>query len=295
MLRQMVLTAMLVAMATGARADVAQASVTGFDSGVMVTLLDTKAPLTDRQSALAELKRHAEAGDSFAMYDLGSLAHQKRFQDDTVIHYDPGAALMWLTRAFDHGRFTAAFKLAVVHRELGDHLEAMAWLQVYSYYYKGGSTSAKAERPLEASGAVAWLMAALQAALKSVPPETIRQRTIALLETHGAKFEQAPRISSTSADGCVVRPPPKGFRLEGSRRHDPSIIELVATIGPDGSASQSFVMDSVPDPMTAKMGRQFGFAIRCPEVAADSPERHAFVTFNYRGTDPYRVREREPR
>ncbi|AVP97638.1 hypothetical protein C7S18_10700 [Ahniella affigens] len=293
MLKQIALCAAMFVAVTGAHAEDTPAAASDFDSSIMVTLLDMKAPTADRHTALAALKQHAEAGNSFAMYDLGSLVHQTRFKDDAVIRPDPGAALMWLTRAFDNGRFTAAFKLATVHRELGDHLEAMAWLQVYTYYWKGGNRTA--QRSLPTSGAAAWLMARLQAELKSVPEESIRQRTIALLEAHGTKFEQAPATPSDSAEGCDVRPPPKGFRFDGSRRHDPSIVELVARIAPDGSASESFVMDSVPDPMAAKMARQFAFAIRCPEVSADSPERHAFILFNYRGTDPYRSRGRESR
>lgn len=265
------------------------------DTSDLMTVLDSRAPQAEREAAMAKLRESAEAGNSFAMYDLGSLARQTRFKEDPVIRHDPGAALMWLTRAFDHGRLSAAFKLALVHRELGDQLEAMAWLQVHNYYLKGSHLPPDQQRPMPKYGPEARLMATLQEALDHESAETIRQRTIALLQKHGTQFESAKPTPTEDVDGCRVRPPPKGFRATNSRRVEPSVVEIVAIVEPDGSARDIVIMDSSPDFMSANMVRQFGFSIACPKIEEGAGDRRVFVPFRYGGFPKFQTRSRAPR
>ncbi|MBK8283852.1 MAG: hypothetical protein IPK97_02665 [Ahniella sp.] len=223
----------------------------------------------------------ADAGNSYAMYNLGTLARQSRFKDDGVVKYDPGAALMWLTRSFDAGRISAAFKIAVVHRELGDPLEAMGWLQVYSYYLKGGANP-RPEKELGwlRRGPVADLMAKLQVDLKGTGEADIRARTVALLEYHGTRFEAAPRTPYPPIDDCGVKRPPKGFRASVVHPVQSSMVEIVAVVEPDGSAREVFVLDSTPDAMTVSFMRQSGFSVFCPK-SEETADRHVFLNWNF--------------
>lgn len=257
------------------------ADVPVLDPKHMAVVLDTRAGIAARQDALAQIRAAAEAGNSYAMYNLGSLARQSRFRDDGVVRHDPGAALMWLTRAFDAGRLSAAFKVAVTHRELGDPLEAMAWLQAYTYYMKGG------DKPLPDArlnwlrrGHIADLMAKLQNDLKGTDPEAIRLRTIALLDQHGARFEAAGRTPVPEGRSCQVKRPPKGFRASVVHPVESSLVEIVAVVDPDGSARDVFILDSTPDAMSAKAMRQYGFSVVCR--AQDGADKHiVFLTWNF--------------
>lgn len=257
------------------------ADVPVLDTRHMAVVLDSRAEAAARQYALAEIRTAAEAGNSYAMYNLGSLARQSRFKDDPVVRHDPGAALMWLTRAFDAGRLTAAFKIAVTYRDLGDSLEAMAWLQAYNYYMKGG------DKPLPDArlnwlrrGHVADLMAKLQDDLKGADPEAIRLRTIALLERHGTRFESALRTPTPDVSECRMKRPPKGFRAMVVHPVESSVVEIVAVVDPDGSARDVHIMDSTPDAMSANAMRQYGFRVFCPPQDA-AGERVVFVTWNF--------------
>lgn len=275
-----------------AQAPASSTKIPVLKTDVLITLLDSEASIADRQAAMKVMQESAAAGNSYAMYNLGSLARQARFKDDPVTRYDPGAALMWLTRAFDHGRITAAFKLAVVHRDLGDNVEAMAWLQVYTYYMKGHHLPADKQRPLPKRGAVVALLATLQAETKATPEETIRQRTIVLLSEHGTRYERAVPTPTEGIEGCRMRPPPKGFRNSVARRVDASLVELVAVVEPDGSAREMAVLDSTPDFMSASLVRQFGFAVACPKLEDNSDDRRVFIGFDYWGYMPSSNRQR---
>lgn len=88
------------------------------------------------KAAAARLQAAADAGNSFAMYDVGSLHRQSSRKGAAVFAYDPGKALKWLTRAFDGGRLTAAYKVALTYAAIGDDMEAMGWAQVYTHFVR---------------------------------------------------------------------------------------------------------------------------------------------------------------
>lgn len=257
------------------------AQVPVLDPKHIAAVLDTRAETENRQVALAAIRQAADAGNSYAMYNLGSLARQSRFREDEVIKYDPGAALMWLTRAFAAGRLTAAFKVAVVHRELGDPLEAMAWLQVYSYYLKGGANPVpEARQQRLRRGHIADLMAKLQDDLKGTEEAQIRERTIALLEGHGTRFEAALPTPTPDMAACDVKRPPKGFKASIVHPVESSLVEIVAVVDQDGSTRDVFVLDSTPDAMTVSGIRQYGYNVFCPpQESADA--RVVFVPWNF--------------
>lgn len=90
----------------------------------------------DATKAAAARLQAADAGNSFAMYDVGSLHRQSSRKGAAVFAYDPGKALKWLTRAFDGGRLTAAYKVALTYAAIGDDMEAMGWAQVYTHFVR---------------------------------------------------------------------------------------------------------------------------------------------------------------
>jgi len=266
-----------------AHAERTVANVPTIDPKHLAVILDHRSESADRQVAMAAMREAADAGNSYAMYNLGSLARQARFKDDPIVRHDPGAALMWLTRSFDAGRLTAAFKIAVVHRELGDSLEAMGWLQVYTYYMKGGENPRPVEDlPWLRRGHVADLMAKLQKDLKGVDDTKIRERTIALLQQHGSRFDAAPRTPTIDANvnDCRVKRPPKGFRSAVVHPVESSLVEIVAVVDAGGSARNTLILDSVPDAMTASGMRQYGYNIHCP-AQENSDDRHVFLNWNF--------------
>jgi hypothetical protein len=253
-----------------------------------VSANDLAALISEPQSeaanaAAARLLRAAEAGNSFAMYDIGSLARQTERSGASSIAYDPGMALKWLTRAFDHGRLMASYKLALTYRDIGDTLEAMAWAQVYAHYQDEISrTESRTPSNVDAApkqrsdGMVASLMAGLYAELGADKSESIRLRTIALLQEHGPRFEPAYKRGVDPAhlgdipriEGCV--PPkrmPRGIWQHG-RIKDSAPVEALIQIDAEGRPLQVHLFDFSRKALNAASTMKLVMTYRCPAAAS---------------------------
>ena len=138
------------------------------------------------KAAAARLQAAAEAGDSFAMYDVGSLHRQSGRKGAAVFAYDPGKALKWLTRAFDSGRLTAAYKIALTYAAIGDDMEAMGWAQVYSHFMRPIEQRQDRQSQLRLA-----LLNDLYARVGHDREDAIEERLMTLLDKHGPSFEAA--------------------------------------------------------------------------------------------------------
>jgi hypothetical protein len=251
-------------------------AVSGGDLAILISAPES-APALD---AAARLRQAAESGNSFAMYDLGSLSRQHERKRDSALGYDPGLALKWLLQAFRNGRDLAAYKLALTYREIGDTLEAMAWIQVYSHYNIGPKT--------KSDGAAASLMASLYDELGEDPHEAIRQRTISLLQQHGPQHEAASKrgIDAASLGDIALmdencrwpKKLPRGLWQRG-RIRESAYVEALVRIDDAGKPSEVHLMDYARRALHPATTRDLVLRYRCP-IAADGQPYWMFINMS---------------
>ncbi len=251
-------------------------AVSGGDLAILISAPES-APALD---AAARLRQAAESGNSFAMYDLGSLSRQHERKRDSALGYDPGLALKWLLQAFRNGRDLAAYKLALTYRDIGDTLEAMAWIQVYSHYNIGPKT--------KSDGAAASLMASLYDELGEDPHEAIRQRTISLLHQHGPHHEAASKrgIDAASLGDIALmdencrwpKKLPRGLWQRG-RIRESAYVEALVRIDDAGKPSEVHLMDYARRALHPATTRDLVLRYRCP-IAADGQPYWMFINMS---------------
>lgn len=234
-------------------------------------------------AAAARILAAAESGNSFAMYDIGSLHRQSRREHAAEFAYDPGKALQWLTRAFDDGRLTAAYKIALTYASLGDDMEAMGWAQLYSHYLR--PSEQKSGKPQQLRLA---LLNDLYSRIGRDREDAIKARLMALLDKHGAKFEEnrkqdEPRHPDwiAEANGCKRTRRPRGeavqVRVEGH-----ALIEYLVEIEPNGQVRDFAALDSAPSAMHERDLRPLVHRIACQP--GNGAARYTFNVLELRGT-----------
>jgi hypothetical protein len=215
------------------------------------------------------------------MYDLGSLQRQSRRKGAAVAPYDLERSITWLTQAFERGRVTAAYKLSLAHADSGNPLEAMAWAQVFSYYRREDTKTAGPDDQL-----VAALLKDAYARLDRGQEAGIRERTIALLETHGPAFEAnrahpEPRHVdwAVGADQCEFLRPMNGSWVT-ARTETTGLVEFLVAIKPGGGAAEVVALDSAPESMHERELRALAQRVHCSTPSDQT--RYLFQDFTFR-------------
>lgn len=231
-------------------------------------MLAIRAKNDDATRAAAARIQAADAGNSYAMYNIGSLHRQSTRKGAAVFAYDPGKALKWLTRAFSAGRLTAAYKVALVYSQIGDDMEAMGWAQLYSQYV----------RPSERSGSVGQqqlrlaLIEELFSRIGNNREDAIEARRLTLMDRHGREHlsnqdrnesqhgdwaARGSRCTATAAaDGLANR-----LQLPGH-----SLIEYLIEVSPKGGVEQFAVLDAAPFAVTERDLQTLLAGLTCPDV-----------------------------
>lgn len=219
------------------------------------------------RDAAARLQAIADAGGSHAMYDIGSLYRQSSRKGAAVFAYDPGKALKWLTRAFDSGRLTAAYKVAITYASIDDDMEAIGWAQVYSHYIQ----------PREKSGSQQQLRLALlndlYARIGRNRESAIDARLMSLLDKHGPDYEASQRRDEpmhpdwiADGDECKVTKPLKG-KPEKTRIPEVGLVEYLVAIDTRGQPGDFVALDSAPHAMLERDLRAVVMRLDCKPQA----------------------------
>jgi hypothetical protein len=200
----------------------------------------------DTAAAAQRIQAAAEAGNSYAMYNVGSLHRQSSRKGAAVFAYDPGKSLKWLTRAFAAGRLTAAYKAALVYAQIGDDMEAMGWAQLYSEFV----------RPSERTVGQQQLRLALQDELYGRVgrdrPDAIEARKMTLMDRHGRDHKaNQDRVDAQHPDWA-----PRGTRCTAPASADDlakrlklpghSLIEYLIKVSANGRPESFAVLDAAP-------------------------------------------------
>lgn len=222
------------------------------------------------KAAAARIQAAADAGNSYAMYDIGSLHRQSSRKGAAVFAYDPGKSLKWLTRAFAAGRLTAAYKVALVYAQIGDDMEAMGWAQLYSQYV----------RPSERSGSVGQqqlrlaLIDDLYARVGRDREDAIDARRMTLMDRHGRDhLANQDRAEAQHADWA-----PRGTRCTATAAADSlanqlqlpghSLIEFLIEVAPNGGVARYAVLDAAPFAVNERDLKALVEGLSCPDARA---------------------------
>ncbi len=222
------------------------------------------------KAAAARIQAAADAGNSYAMYNIGSLHRQSSRKGAAVFAYDPGKSLKWLTRAFAAGRLTAAYKVALVYAQIGDDMEAMGWAQLYSQYV----------RPSERSGSVGQqqlrlaLIEDLYARIGRDREDAIDARRMTLMDRHGRDhLANQDRAEPQHADWA-----PRGTRCTASAEADRlanrlqlpghSLIEFLIEVAPQGGVARYGVLDAAPFAVAERDLQALVDGLSCPDARA---------------------------
>ena len=267
------LFASIMALQTLAMAPSAAATVAPADVMRVIRAADDDAT----RASAARLQAAAEAGDSFAMYDIGSLHRQPGRKGAAVFAYDPGKALMWLTRAFNAGRLGAAYKIALTYAAIGDDMEAAGWASVYAHYLRPYEAANDAPNPLRVN-----LMNDLQTRIGRGREEAVDARRMTLLDKHSARFEAARKQPAAAhpqvieaGDACTHAVPANGYGAELALPTD-VLVEYVVQIQPNGRPGTFAVLDAASQAIADRAVQSLVERMNCKPRNA---ERYAIQSF----------------
>ena len=229
------------------------------------------------KAAAARIQAAADAGNSFAMYDVGSLHRQSSRKGAAVFAYDPGKALKWLTRAFDGGRLTAAYKVALTYAAIGDDMEAMGWAQVYTHFVR--PTEKRSGRQIQFRLA---LLNDLYARIGRDREDAIESRLMTLLDKHGPSYEAGARRNEPrhpdwidDEDDCKLTELPIRHN-EPVRQPVDGLVEYLVEIDEQGRPGTFAALDSAPQAMIERDLRDHVQRLDCKPQRRT---RYAFQNF----------------
>ncbi|MBL0041853.1 MAG: hypothetical protein IPP28_12600 [Xanthomonadales bacterium] len=229
------------------------------------------------KAAAARIQSAADAGNSFAMYDVGSLHRQSSRKGAAVFAYDPGKALKWLTRAFDGGRLTAAYKVALTYAAIGDDMEAMGWAQVYTHFVR--PTEKRSGRQIQFRLA---LLNDLYARIGRDREDAIESRLMTLLDKHGPSYEAGVRRNEPrhpdwidDEDDCKLTELPIRHN-EPVRQPVDGLVEYLVEIDTQGRPGAFVALDSAPQAMIERDLRDLVQRLDCKPQRRT---RYAFQNF----------------
>jgi hypothetical protein len=228
--------------------------------------------------AAARIQAAADAGNSYAMYDIGSLHRQSSRKGAAVFAYDPGKALKWLTRAFDGGRLTAAYKIALTYAAIGDDMEAMGWAQMYGHFVRPSEQRSGRQIQFRLS-----LLNDLYARVGRDRESAIEARLMTLLDKHGQSYEDGLRRSEPrhpdwvdDEDGCKLTPLPIHYE-KPMRQPDDGLVEYLVEIDTEGRPGAFAALDSTPQAMIERDLRDQVQRLDCKPLRRT---RYAFQNFH---------------
>lgn len=216
------------------------------------------------RDAATRIEAAAEAGNSFAMYDIGSLHRQSSRKGAAVFAYDPGKSLKWLTRAFSAGRLTAAYKIALIYSEIGDDMEAMGWAKLYSQFVR------PSERTVGQQQLRLALMDELYRRIGRDREEAIDARKMTLIDRHGRDHEANQKVAAIqhpdwAERGLRCEPAPAAESL-ASRLQLPghSLIEFLVKVDAKGKVDDYATFDAAPYAVSERDLRALMKDLACP-------------------------------
>jgi hypothetical protein len=216
------------------------------------------------KDAAKRIEASAEAGNSYAMYNIGSLHRQSSRKGAAVFAYDPGKSLKWLTRAFSAGRLTAAYKVALIYSEIGDDMEAMGWAQLYSQYVRA-SERTTGQQQLRLA-----LIEELYRRIGRDRADAIEARKMTLMDRHGHDHETNQKNSEPQHADWAER----GLRCEASAAATDlasklqlpghSLIEFLVKVDGRGKVDAFATFDAAPYAVSERDLRALMKDLSCP-------------------------------
>lgn len=217
------------------------------DAWLQRGLLDPAAPASAREALRRELLAQAAAGDADAQYVAGSLYRQGESHPAKVLPRDLDKARELLLAAALKGSLLAMAKLAQVEYDAGNYAEAMDWAQVFSHYWReSGDFEENRAHHLKN------LLKQIGDKLTPNDDEVVRQRTIALLERHGATIEAAQAQQRAEAGQraglrpVAPRKPVQHLRRAALISNDSGMAEFYIAVDAKGRVAKFWVLDAVP-------------------------------------------------
>ncbi|MCQ4167187.1 hypothetical protein [Tahibacter harae] len=228
-------------------APAAEAGKSQIDAWLLQGLLDPATPASAREALGRELLARAAAGDASAQYIAGSLYRQGESHPAQVLPRDLDKARELLLAAALKGSLPAMAKLAQVEYDAGNYAEAMDWTQVFSHYWRESGDFDE-----DRAHYLKNLLKQIGDKLGPSGDEVVRQRTIALLDRHGATIEAAlARQHSETGPRPGLRPaaprkPAQRLRRAALITDDSGMAEFYIAVDARGRVAKFWVLDAVP-------------------------------------------------
>lgn len=259
---------------TPAPAPAAQSGQSQIDAWLLQGLLDPATPASARTALVRELLAKAAAGDASAQYVAGSLYRQGEAHPAQVLPRDLDKARELLLAAALKGSLPAMSKLAQVEYDAGNYAQAMDWTQVFSHYWRESGDFDE-----ERAHHLKNLLKQIGDKLVPSDDEVVRQRTIALLERHGATIEAAlaqQRSEAAQRPGLrpvAARKPVQRLRRASLITDESGMAEFYIAVDAKGRVARFWVLDAVPG---AAMAGQLDELFRGARFNADELQRDGY-------------------
>ncbi|TAL84803.1 MAG: hypothetical protein EPN74_10350 [Rhodanobacter sp.] len=242
-------------------------------------ILNPNLPLIQRQHALAAVEHKALRGDVFELYMLGSLYHMGEYGRSALVRKNLVKASLYLGNAAVRGSVLAMAKMAEIKYATHDYREAMNWAQIYAHY---ASLLPRGRRPHD--GYVAELVKRILDKLGQSAMPSIMRDADSFMALHDATIRTYAAHQRRNDIVLRGRRSVPFLTAEGQLAPRAGFADYLLGFKPDGSLSQVWLLDAVPDPQLGLALQRTVDQTRASAVAATSGEsstRYAWLPVIY--------------
>lgn len=230
---------------------------------------------------------------SDARHQLGSLYRLGREHPAALVDRDPEKAELLLSHAALGGSLMAMAGVAEVKLAERDAMGAMVWAQAYLHFKRKLGSGSRDSSEAYAADLLDRIYARL--GRSSEVEQDIVQYAAAFVATHGARIEEGHGASDASwteptcedASWHLTRIPSEKDKApifgnrETRKKWSPGMVLFEFWINPDGEVAHAFVVDALPDGVTADTLRESIKDMRFNTADPGTPFRVAWVPMHF--------------
>jgi hypothetical protein len=242
-----------------------------------------------RQAALETWESYARKRGNYSgvRHELGSLYRLGREHPAALVDRDLEKAELLLSHAALGGSLMAMAGVAEVKLAQRDFMGAMVWAQAYLHFKRKLDSGSRGSSEAYAADLLDRIYARL--GRSADVEQEIVQYAAAFVTTHGAKIESSHGASDDSGSEPTCQNPswhltrvpdakddsPIFGNRETRKKWSPGMVLFELWVNPEGKVAHAFVVDALPDGVTADTLREAIKRMRFNTVDAGTPFRVA--------------------
>jgi TPR repeat protein len=203
---------------------------------------------------------------------------------DALVARDDDKARRYLSTAAAHGNLHAMAKMAEIEFEDKHLLEAMIWAQIYGHYaLESKLDQIKTNKP---AGYYGDLLHRLYAHFDEKQMPDVIQHLNAFITAHNDDIRTGMSSNETEYESTSTRAKSQKLTFAPMvtalpQHHRDCYAEYLVEFASDGSATQAWILDALPDITVGKDLRAAAMRVRVNAIDGTSPSRFALVPIDF--------------